>query len=262
MAALAQSVEHLDVTQEDTGSSPVGRPNPQGSAKSFRMEQQVNNPPSDNYLSLSKVIRRGWTRAMIDKLLGAPDKTATNPMYKSASPMRLYSAKRVLAAEQTDEFAELKSAAGRKSAAMRAVADRKRKEAVTWAKNVDIALPKGITLAVALDRGFKHWRDRKRDIAFERGWMDDDYPPATPDGIDAATRRRWAANWLRHQCSNYERLLIEMYGVVGKDEAYTIVKRRVTERIDNLLGPTSATEDLLRGVEPRFVDPNQTDLPL
>jgi hypothetical protein len=34
--------------------------------------------------------RGGWTRRLIDTLLGEPDKLARNPHYASAAPMRLY----------------------------------------------------------------------------------------------------------------------------------------------------------------------------
>jgi hypothetical protein len=48
--------------------------------------------------------RGGWTRRLIDRLLGEPDKLARNPHYASAAPMRLYLLERVAEVEQTPEY--------------------------------------------------------------------------------------------------------------------------------------------------------------
>jgi hypothetical protein len=56
-------------------------------------------------VSASDLKRRGWTEAMISRLLGTPDERQPNPYYPSAgTPMRLYLSPRVEAAEASPEF--------------------------------------------------------------------------------------------------------------------------------------------------------------
>jgi len=63
---------------------------------------------------------------MVQHLLGEPDQRVVNPYYRTAAPMRLYRAARVLAAEQSPSFAEraakaaARSARGRETAAHKA----------------------------------------------------------------------------------------------------------------------------------------------
>jgi hypothetical protein len=57
-------------------------------------------------LTLQSILERGWTRSMVDALLGEPDDWRDNPKYRSAAPMRLYLYKRVVEMEATPDFAE------------------------------------------------------------------------------------------------------------------------------------------------------------
>ena len=49
------------------------------------------------------ISERGWTKGLINELLGEPDVFADNPHYKSAAPMRLYFLDRVKHIEQTSD---------------------------------------------------------------------------------------------------------------------------------------------------------------
>lgn len=77
-------------------------------------------------ISLSALRERGWTRGMVDKLLGVPDGTAPNPRFRRAAPVRLYSLERVEAAEATEAYARLfEVGRARGKAAQRAAEARK-----------------------------------------------------------------------------------------------------------------------------------------
>ena len=54
---------------------------------------------------------------MIRNMLGEPDKTASNPHYRRAAPMKLYSVGRVLDAEALSSFTRHGSDSKRKEAA-------------------------------------------------------------------------------------------------------------------------------------------------
>ena len=49
------------------------------------------------------ISERGWTKGLINELLGEPDALVDNPHYKSAAPMRLYFLDRVKHIEQTSD---------------------------------------------------------------------------------------------------------------------------------------------------------------
>lgn len=45
---------------------------------------------TDDPVSVAGLIERGWSRAMVDSILGKADETRRNPHYRSGPPMRLY----------------------------------------------------------------------------------------------------------------------------------------------------------------------------
>lgn len=67
-------------------------------------------------LTLTDVLARGWSRQLVDQLLGSPDETKHNPHYRSAAPMRLYSLARVKRAERRVAFRKYHADAERRSA--------------------------------------------------------------------------------------------------------------------------------------------------
>jgi hypothetical protein len=58
---------------------------------------------------VSGIKARGWTLAMIAKLLGEPQKLAVNPHYSSAAKMKLYLRSLVMSKETSEEFLQLRA---------------------------------------------------------------------------------------------------------------------------------------------------------
>lgn len=56
------------------------------------------------YVSLAGLRMRGWTGALVHRLLGPPDRISVDPRGRTAPPARLYRAERVEAAERCEEF--------------------------------------------------------------------------------------------------------------------------------------------------------------
>ena len=137
--------------------------------------------------------KRGWTDPQIRNLLGEPDKTAKNPHYSTAAPMRLYLIKKVESAEASRQFTRNVPDAKRKSAAAKAVKT-KTYNLARWAENVKI-------------------------------WYD--FPSI--GGFHGSERQK--VNYLRHECTAYEDVLCCTYGATGKDEAYHIIKNRILAEI-------------------------------
>lgn len=55
-------------------------------------------------ITKSIVLARGWTKKLMHIFLHAPDEQKTNPHYRRAGKMQLFSFERVLRMEQTPEF--------------------------------------------------------------------------------------------------------------------------------------------------------------
>jgi hypothetical protein len=85
------------------------------------METKPHIQPKPEYITpLRLTTERGWTKTLITRFLGDPDKTAPNPMFsKAGAPMRLYCLLRVLATEESAEWKQAyKKAAKRSQAAL------------------------------------------------------------------------------------------------------------------------------------------------
>ncbi|MCX5523404.1 hypothetical protein AB0L47_04465 [Streptomyces bobili] len=56
------------------------------------------------YVSLAGLRLRGWTGALVHRLLGSPDRLSVDPRMRAAPQVRLYRVERVEAAERGEEF--------------------------------------------------------------------------------------------------------------------------------------------------------------
>ena len=136
---------------------------------------------------------RGWTDCTIRRILGEPDKYARNPHYRNAAPMHLYLIKRVDEAEKSCYFTRHVPSAKQKLAAAKAVRT-KTEKLVKWAESI---------------------------------WIEYNFPKRR----DLSGDSRQKVNYLRHECTTYDRALLGLYGETGKDVAYPIIKNRILARI-------------------------------
>ncbi|GAB7107673.1 hypothetical protein JCM4814A_59870 [Streptomyces phaeofaciens JCM 4814] len=104
--------------------------------------------PPRAHLSTAGLRARGWTPAMVRRLLGEPDLTRPNPYVRCAPHTRLYRLERVEAAERSDGFRAVSAAARRIStlATATAAGRRGRREArarIAAARGTDTWTPRG-----------------------------------------------------------------------------------------------------------------------
>lgn len=185
-------------------------------------------PPG--FTSTAGLKRRGWTDGLIQKLLGAHDRTAPNPKFRRAAPMRLYRTSRVEAAEAAPDFVNRPSNKARRAGAAKAV--RTKTERIReWASTVPISynFPKSVDLAVRRGRATAHPRSN-------------------------ASNGRNAVNYLRHRCSTYDGHLAESFGAVGTDLAHAIVKNRILRHIAEAF-PVLAAEARSQMIEEAGLEP-------
>lgn len=179
-----------------------------------------------DYITISTVKRRGWTELAIKKWLGEPDKIAKNPHGRNAPPMKLFSLGRVEEIEKGEEWLEWNNKTKNKrriiGAKTKERADKKRGEILSYIKNLPIEITyfkKEELYRLACEHYNDLWAsrgnfDKHADSSFSKSFLD-----------------RIAVNMLRHEFSQYEDELEEIFGKIGKDLAYIELKNLVLNKI-------------------------------
>ena len=168
------------------------------------------------YYRNSELKQRGWTDGLIKKFLPKPDETKTNPIIRSAAPMKLYKIKRVERIEKSEKFIkEMENISRRKIAARKAV-ETKTAKIIEWANTVKINVP---TFSKdKLERNAIYHYQQYHDTII-CGPIDEDFI------------NRISTNYIRHECTKYDRILDSLYGSVGKQKAYDIIKEKINQEI-------------------------------
>jgi len=170
---------------------------------------------AEKHITQSDLCRRGWTKPLIAKHLGAPDVEKPNPYYRNAgAPMKLYLLNRVERAEQSPEFrADVNAAAARRDGAAAAV-ETKRTNLLAAVESfpIDVQVVPDVT-----DRAIRSYNGQRQTGASRA---------AHPDS-DAAFLRRITVNYIRHHLTVYDRALDEVAGRVGVGAAAQRIKARI-----------------------------------
>jgi hypothetical protein len=172
------------------------------------------------YIPKSILRERGWTEKAISTFYPKCEKEVPNPRFpKKAAPMKLYSLEKVEIVEQSSEFKEFQQgSSARKNAARKAVETKKKNllaEVATWKIEV-----KEVPLDIV----------RKEAIKSYNGWNYENEKYASlkddPQFLDRIT-----VNYLRHELSNYDERLKDLFKKVGKQEGYRITKKKILTSI-------------------------------
>jgi hypothetical protein len=176
-----------------------------------------SNEQEDGFVTQTGLLKQGWTLGLIQKFLGPPDKTATNGVYRSAAPVKLFSLRRVTAATNTLEFRAARDEAARRSAVGRRVADTKRNDLFRQIEAQKIHVP-ALSPEKARARAIHHYNSRDREETAS--------PTSDPLFLDRIT-----VNYLRHELTSYDDRLQDLYRKVGHDEGVGLVKKKVLDAI-------------------------------
>lgn len=172
-------------------------------------------------LTKSALKQRGWTEGAIKRFLGPPDAVKPNPVYRSATPMQLWNAARIAAVEESDDFRrwQERSKTARQAQSLRMLAQHQqtRSESTAWASTVAINVA-ALSHSTLIRRACAAYNDLPRTL--EHGAYAT--PSDSPEFLE-----RISVNYLRHECTDYDRLLTERFGVTGVAEAQTILRQRV-----------------------------------
>lgn len=173
---------------------------------------------------------------MVRDLLGEEDRRRRNPWYGSAAPVRLWSWKRVLAAEATGDFATRRDAVARRQAAAREAARVRAQRLRAWAETVTIRV-EPIPVGVAMARATESYNHRHPATDLAGPWSDDLFLART------------TVNFLRHELTPYDGELAACRGLPGVRRAQAILRARVLSAIGEAY-PALADECERQRVDP------------
>ena len=158
------------------------------------------------YGTAAQLKRRGWTDKLITDLLGAPDLTAPNPVYRNTARMRLYQRLRVEAAEQHPTFIQHlnKSANHRRNAAI--ASQHRRNDTIRWAAETPIHW-------VCPTKSFDELRAASR--------INSNHYDADQQCID----------FVINDCSDYQAAAAQAYGMTGKSQAAAVLITRICNEV-------------------------------
>jgi len=176
------------------------------------------------YISKAGLKARGWTDSMIRRLLGDPDLTVRNPYYRKAPEMKLYLIERVNRIEGSDIFLELKEKSMKRSEAMKKVAKMKESELLKYIDSIEIEVKK-MEIEKIKNLAIEEYNFHQGEIDHFENML------IGKKDLDSAFLSRITVNYIRHNLTNYEDLLEELEGKVGKYEAYIKLKNKILEKI-------------------------------
>lgn len=192
------------------------------------LEASPKTENSEQYITLSTVKDRGWTETMLKKLSVQPDKFATNPYYKNASQMKLYSLARIKEIENTQQFNELyKKSQMRRESAQKAV-NTKTNNLLTYVNSIPLRveyMPDPELTQAAID-SYNTWQKNRPSV--QNGSNE---PFTASESSDSAFLARIRLNFIRHNLTNYDEILEEIRGKTGVKEVYPMLKSMVQTRI-------------------------------
>lgn len=184
------------------------------------MESRESKPVMINQTAL---LERGWTKSMAEKLLPEPMRNKHSSYYRKTL-VKQWRLDDVVKAEATEEFKVLQAKAEKRRATGKAVAERKRENTMEQVQRI----------IEQLDVTVLHRKKLKDEtIAAKNAWNLEhgDIDPIRVNELPREVLVRWEVNFIRHNLTDYEKVLHELSGLVGKSEASVIIRNAILEKI-------------------------------
>lgn len=174
------------------------------------------------YYTLSKLKELGFSKSLIDKYFSEPI-LKPNPIFKSASPMKLYDAEKVEAFITTNIFKEHIQKRKKRSEIAISVALKHKNETLDYIhKKIDEISIKRINIELLMELTLQN----KEDWYSRYGFYELVY--------DEKTLNRWMINYVRHNLTTYDDTLYSIKGKTGKNVAYNIYRNAVMDKIKEI----------------------------
>lgn len=196
----------------------------------------------NDYVTQSDILKMGFTKGAIARFLGEPDKLAPNPHSRKKPPMKLFLRDRVLEAIHTEEWqtwaAATRDRRQKASDRMKSKMDESRQQNINaWLNRVQVEFPDCTSRAEALALAETYWEYRKAQEMERHGQFEalDRLETLGPSLDHEDHRRRWMDNMIRHEFSNYDKLLDQAVGLVGREEIRAELQLNISQRVGKWL---------------------------
>ena len=177
---------------------------------------------TSNMLTKTEVKERGWTEAMIRDYLGESDDTYEMRGYRRTT-VKLFLKARVMKAEKSSDFgARMAQRIVRGEAGKRAAA-RREEVLLKEVSEMPISIEFDGDMKSLEWKAIAAYRAHREAIAWDRG---DYYDGSVPDDP-----QRLMVNYLRHECTDYDLEVFNLFGQVGREKAYRLLKDRMLKEI-------------------------------
>lgn len=185
-------------------------------------------------ITKSGLKKRGWTDAGIRDFLGEPDRTAPNPKYRYAAPMKIWHLHKVNQIEETDEWKEWRKASEKRREVARKAVKARKEETVEMVDSISIKLPdldREELTKRAVESYNSYWKKRERKAPWGHPRKLEYMQKGAAANDDAEFLARIMVNYLRHNQTRYDQLLGHLKGKVGKHKARMCLYRRIYNAI-------------------------------
>lgn len=180
----------------------------------------------DGLISKTALLEReGWTLKAIEVFKLAVEKTSTNPVFKCAAEVKLYSLKEIKRIEKTKAFKEWKTKClKRKEAAAKGVATKKAK-LIQQIQSINIYVEKEKNVLKNAIESYNDYQFFKRDFSDSCDFY------LASQNSDQDFLDRIIVNYIRHNLTSYDEDLDHIFGKTGKELAYMLISQRIFKEI-------------------------------
>lgn len=179
-------------------------------------------------ITQTELLKRGWTKGMITKLL--PDPLLKNNPYNRSSQIKLWELETIEQIETQPSFMDAKKAADkRKCSAKKAKETRFNNLMAIVQAAIDSTKIKMLDDETLRRKAIYHAKER-----YLRKSGNDYFDS---NNLQEATICRWVVNYIRHQLvkcnyyATYDNILYDFRGKLGKDELYLYYKSALLDKI-------------------------------
>ena len=182
----------------------------------------------NKYYIKTELKERGWTESIIKKMNLTPDLLKQNPRYNNAPKMKLYLIDSIKSLENTEQFTKLIEKSKLRKISSKKAVETKRKKIINYVENLKITIPK-IPLKELKEKSIESYDGfQSYKLSNYNNYEPNFYEPSENN---SEFLKRIQVNYLRHQLTNYEKELEEIFGKTGKYKAYKILKNKILNEI-------------------------------
>jgi hypothetical protein len=163
--------------------------------------------------------KRKWTESLILKYLPKPDLIKNNSQFRGTSEMKLYKVSRIDEIEKCEMFfIDFQKTILRR--------ERSKKMVNTKTDNLLNNISKISILVEEYNR-----QELIKMVIDSYNQRNNHKEPISQRETDQATMERLMVNYIRHQLTSYDYILMELYSKTGKEQAYKLLNEKIYKSI-------------------------------